>query len=426
MDILLSAPVIIKILTTLVAILAVYRLAKNLLIAVLAGALLFAFWIGLGIPEIASIALLKFISLDNLLLLLVISLVIALSNQMKATGLMQELVSGLGAVLPFKAAAAVLPASIGLLPMPGGAMFSAPLIDNIDKHGSIPSILKTKINYWFRHIWEYWWPLYPSILVAVNHAEVPILTFSLIQLPMSLAAVFAGWLVLLRKLKPSQGSRPARGESHILKPLFPIAVIISVFALVQIFIPGLKEISKYAPMVIAITGAIIAVQIIHPLRLNGLFKIVFSRRILQLVLIVAAIGIYGAYIETTGSDGIELMERMRLELSEFGIPVMALVILLPFISGLATGISVGFVGASFPIILSLISGQHDAVLYSTLILAYTSGFAGVLLSPVHVCLIVTNKHFGTNLIASLSHLALPVAIVLVFGFLYSRLYLYLM
>jgi len=63
-------------------------------------------------------------------------------------------------------------------------------------------------------------------------------------------------------------------------------------------------------------------------------------------------------------------------------------IVLPFICGLTTGITVGFVGASFPIVVSLIiAGNHsNAYFLGTMAVAFFAGYAGVLLSPVHVCL----------------------------------------
>jgi hypothetical protein len=55
----------------------------------------------------------------------------------------------------------------------------------------------------------------------------------------------------------------------------------------------------------------------------------------------------------------------------------------------------------------------------TLALAYACGYAGMLLSPVHICLVVTNEHFKTDLGRSLAKLALPVGGLLLFALVYS-------
>ena len=124
-----------------------------------------------------------------------------------------------------------------------------------------------------------------------------------------------------------------------------------------------------------------------------------------MVLVVAVISIYGAFVEARLPDGTYLMNVMRDELASSGIPPALLIMLLPFISGFATGIAVGFVGASFPIIISIL-GKDPMLreLLAAVVLAYASGHVGQLLSPVHVCNIVTNKYFKTDLIKATSQL----------------------
>ncbi|HOF90144.1 MAG TPA: DUF401 family protein, partial [Armatimonadota bacterium] len=50
-------------------------------------------------------------------------------------------------------------------------------------------------------------------------------------------------------------------------------------------------------------------------------------------------------------------------------------------------------------------------LLSTAALAYGFGYLGMMLSPVHVCLLVTNEHFNTRLHRTLPPLLGPAAVV---------------
>ena len=85
---------------------------------------------------------------------------------------------------------------------------------------------------------------------------------------------------------------------------------------------------------------------------------------------------------------------------------MLVIIAIPFVAGIATGITVAYVGAGFSIVLSLIGKDPDrAVFLSTIVLGYGSGFVGMMLSPVHVCLVVTNEHFKTQLADSILRLS---------------------
>jgi hypothetical protein len=91
---------------------------------------------------------------------------------------------------------------------------------------------------------------------------------------------------------------------------------------------------------------------------------------------------------------------------------------------MATGLAIGFVGPSFPIVIGLIAGVTGTglgTLLSTTVLAYGSGYIGMMLSPVHVCLIVTNEHFRTQLMNSIARLLAPACVLFIFIFLYHLL-----
>ena len=84
----------------------------------------------------------------------------------------------------------------------------------------------------------------------------------------------------------------------------------------------------------------------------------------------------------------------------------------------------GTVGAAFPIVMSLIGPDPSlAMVASTTVIAYAFGHAGQLLSPVHVCLLVSNEYFNVGLARSLKGLLKPTAIILFAGFILSRLYM---
>jgi hypothetical protein len=46
------------------------------------------------------------------------------------------------------------------------------------------------------------------------------------------------------------------------------------------------------------------------------------------------------------------------------------------------------------------------------VLAYGFGYMGMLLSPVHVCLIVTSAHFHTSVLRNVAGLLAPAAVML--------------
>ncbi|MFC2155566.1 DUF401 family protein [Acidobacteriota bacterium] len=418
MDFLFDIPYVFRVLLSLVVILVVNKLLKQLLLSLLIGTIGLAIWCGHSFETILSISYERFSSLDNLLLMLVVAQVIWLSTQMAKSGTMTELVNSVRKLVSQRTAMAVLPAVIGLLPMPGGAIFSAPLVDDCDRENHVKPLLKTEINFWFRHLWEYWWPLYPGVLMAIAITGLPMPTFMIMQFPLSLLSVLAGYIFLLRKVENSSCATGAeKGKKATITKVFglilPIIIIITSYTLIRLFLPFIAETNKYLPMIIGIFFAQIFLQASRSLQFSDWKAILFSKKALTMAILAGIIRIYGAFIEAQLADGTLLMGQVRNELSSWNIPLLLVMILIPFISGITTGIAIGFVGASFPIVMTLM-GENPAygTLLSTTLLAYASGYVGMLLSPVHVCLIVTNQHFKTSLAGSIFKLIKPALIVI--------------
>ena len=423
---LLSAPAFIKILGSLAVILVANKLFKTLSVSLILGSIIIALWAGQTPSASMFIAWKRASSSDTLFLILVVMLVIWLSSQMGESGVMNGLVKSIMSRLSKRTSMAVLPAIIGLLPMPGGAIFSAPLVDDCDKDKNVDPILKVRINYWFRHIWEYWWPLYPGVILAVAISGVEVWQFILLQIPITFFSIAGGYLFLLRKIK--NNSKKVNGNhENFFYLILPIIVIIAVYTLITIFFPSIEKTSRYLPMAIGIILAMFVLQIQRPVPLYKWKAFIFSKKTASMVFIVFLVRIYGAFIEAPLPDGNFLMDTMRMELGSFGIPLIALIMILPFISGISTGIAIGFVGASFPILINLIGPSPDFnVLLSTVVLAYSCGHIGQLLSPVHVCLIVTNEHFKTNLLESLSGIIKPCFFILAGALIVSQFVLNIM
>lgn len=420
-------PVTITVLLSLLIILILNKLLKNLFWSVAAATCCLVMVNGYSIGMIGSTAWARLSSTNNLFLALVVCQIIWLSRQMREAGVMRELVTTLRSMVSSANAMALLPALIGVLPMPGGALFSAPLVGDCDIENRIPANRKTRINYWFRHVWEYWWPLYPGVLLAIEITGVSTGRFMLLQLPLTFCAILVGRFFLLRgvdeKLKDETDAPKITGGGKKLAWLtLPITAIVAVYAILKIFAPGVGEFNKYLPIAVGIALGSGILHFQKPLSAVKWKSILFSMSLFKMLMLVEIIRVYGAFIESKLPNGTLLATQMHHELASWGVPVVLLIMLIPFLTGVTTGIAIGFVGASFPIVMNLIgSDPTPAYLYGSIVLAYGSGYAGMLFSPVHICLIVTNEHFKTSLTDSLKRLAPPVAALLALVVLYSLL-----
>ena len=78
------------------------------------------------------------------------------------------------------------------------------------------------------------------------------------------------------------------------------------------------------------------------------------------------------------------------------------------------GITIGFVGTTFPILISPIEAfDQGHLLLPYMMLAITGGFIGVLFSPLHLCLLLSIEYFKTSLIPVYRNLCVPCMALLV-------------
>lgn len=369
----------------------------------------------LGICLIAVIMQVSFLSLlDTVLasildfqivsLAIVVFLILLLSNLLKSSNQLNDIVKQFQKLhLSPKFLSIIMPALIGLLPMPGGALFSAPMVDTIlaDKQNS--ASLKVAINYWFRHVLEFFWPLYPGFLLAISLFKLPMWEAITLNIPLTLGGILIGWILLLSHINKDSSSVYRRHiwadiKDMLIKILPIILVIILMFA-VDLIIYLLNwigitfKITTYQSMIIGLIFAIFILAKQRDLSYRDIFYAMLNKNIIPMVLSVIAIMVFKDVLYVS-----HLIESIQQELSQSNVSTFLIILLLPLVSGLVTGVSIGFVGASFPLVLSLIGSSinefnHIMFYY---VLCFGMGFLGVMLSPVHICLILTKQYFNVN------------------------------
>ena len=322
--------------------------------------------------------------IKTLNLIVLVLAIIFLSNLMEHKNLLSQLVAHLENLnLPRKLMYILLPAFIGLLPMPGGALFSAPMVDKAIKD-DLSNEEKTYINYWFRHIWEYFLPLYPGVILVSGLFNIPFINFLKYHGIFLIFMLIIGYFVVLRKIKEEEKLKKRVDKREILGVLYSIYPVILIFILVFVF--NIKT-------VISVLLTCILSIFLYKVKFNDVW--LFIKKSLKFDMIIMILGIFYFKEALHITGAIDLLPTIFPESNS--IAVYLILILLPLISGLLTGITIAYVGISFPILSSyFISGHIINMPLETL--AYISGFIGVLLSPVHLCLLLTNEYFKSNLL----------------------------
>jgi len=425
-----AVPAVVLILLSFVLILLLMRFKVPLYLGVFAAVLFLAAFIPRGLP-LAGIQFRETLkSPDVVSLLIIILLILLLSTVLRLGGRLERMTEAFAAVAHSRRMRlALFPALIGLLPMPGGAWFSAPMVKasarDIEEH---PGQLTT-INYWFRHIWEYWWPLYPGVLLLVTFTGLSLPAVIGLLGPMTLIVVLVGLLTVFRDLKSSNNPQPPAHSSArrnwlvLLSSLWPILAVVIGGVALELARESLEAAghSLYQPLprtiiIVALLVVSIATILTDRLDLTKLRGEYADRKQLEITAMIFAVIYYKNVLEQGG-----LVERSVRELQAWHVPVWVVIVFLPILVGVVTGVVVAAVGVSFPVVLSLASTAGIG-LSQTVIVAYTAAMIGVMFSPIHFCLLLSMQYFGDSFWPVYRRLTIPLLIVLACSFILAWLH----
>jgi len=267
-----------------------------------------------------------------------------------------------------------MPLLIGLIPSVGGAYFSAPMVAETTRDIEMSPEEKGFINYWFRHPWEYILPLYPGVLLAAAITKIEL--HSLITANSTSAALIliAGFMFSMHGL---HGSITLK-EKFSRKGVWSFIPIFAVLLLVAIF---------HMELSYALISVVLLLLFFYRYKVPAILKVIKHGVALDVIILILGVMFFKEAMETSGA-----VKNMSAYFLREGIPVFPILFFLPFITGILTGLTVGFVGSTFPLIMSIAGTSVGPISF-----AFASGFLGVLLSPVHICLVLTREYFKADI-----------------------------
>jgi integral membrane protein (TIGR00529 family) len=329
-------------------------------------------------PQDAAVTLMD---LKTLSLMLMVYLVFFLNNFLSSTGAMKKLIDSLESIITEpKVVISLIPALIGLIPSPSGAVLSAPFTDEIGGRTNMPKERKLLVNYWFRHISEYVNPIYPGVLVATTLLGISFYTFFVSNMPVMLVYIAVGVFAFILPIKST--ARAGGGKAGMWGVIQGAAPI-----MVAVILPVTLNLDLSISLLAAIACAII---------FNAKAKkdyIQISRDSFKYDLIIL---VFLIMLFKTVLDQSRAAEMMSASLLSMGAPAPLLLTIIPATVGFLTGLTIGFVGLTFPILMPLLLQTNGTPNMAHITLAYVSGYLGILLSPMHLCLTVTRKYFNVE------------------------------
>lgn len=342
-----------------------------------------AFLLGLLYPFNISQIIEKFYNAltlkDTIELIITLILIYFLSYLLQGKEILSKMIKNLDSLFPKRKITIFLSSMlIGLLPMPGGALFSAPLVDGLTKDIKTTNERKAYMNYWFRHVLEGAFPTYPGIILAAKFLNVSIRSALIAHIFIPLVLVLVGVTLGFKGVYVPENKKEDGSFKDFIKYFSPILLI-----LVLILVLNFEVI--FAILI----SLVLSILFIKP---NKKELIDYSKKSINLDNIFLPIGVY--FFRNLLGSGIA--NDISVSLSSLNISPILLIFFMPFLSAFLTGLTSMGVAISYPIILNLFY-PNGALSFALMGLAYSGAVCGILFSPLHLCLIVTMNYFKCEL-----------------------------
>lgn len=315
------------------------------------------------------------VATETLEMIAVLILIMFLENILRKNGFLGRMLSSLkGLARDDRLVMGFLPAFIGLLPSAGGARFSAPMVEEVACNSNLTPAQRSFTNYWYRHIWELFSPLYPAVLLAMQLSGLSLGQLASLGAPLAACGVLLAMPFAFRGFqRPAESALPTKSIAN--RRALWIDLAIGMAPIIAVLALTLFTALHLVVVLLVVIAILLVICRYTGRRLLELIKESFSWNIVLLVL--------GVYVFKEMLTACGAVNQLPAGFDALHLPVLGVVFALPFTVGLLTGLTSAMVGATFPILIPLMPGAHPSLAYVSF--AFVSGYAGIMLSPAHLC-----------------------------------------
>lgn len=277
----------------------------------------------------------------------------------------------------------IIPAMIGVLIIPGGALLSAPFIYDLGEEMKLSPPRRAAINLVFRHIVMFVLPYSTSLLlISATLPELNIFKLILLNLIFVAAVVILGYFFFLKDIEIAK-SPPRENVKHNLLKLVVYTSPIYIAVIINI----LTGLSFY----ITLLGSIFIVYLLG--NKNDFLKVAVRSLNWHTVLTVVAILIMKEII--LNMEGLLGIFHNMFNMSSGSIlSMIAIFLISSFFFGYITGNQTAALAIIIPIVSQLnITGR---LLYGYTYFAFGASFLGYFFSPLHLCQAFTLEHMKVS------------------------------
>jgi integral membrane protein (TIGR00529 family) len=363
--------------------------------ALLGGSIIMGISFGLPINIILKSFLEAAIDWSTINLLLILYLIAVFESILKEKEVLKTMVNSLKSLIKDEKIRLIsMPIIMGLLPSVGGALFSAPLLEESTDNGNLEPERKSYINYWFRHVWEPFLPIYPGIILVSALTQTPINILVKEALPYGLFVLAIGLLFAFYKmpseetasLEQIQTQNLEEENQEIIVSQNPVKDFIISFLPILILI--FSVIFLHFDLLYVLLGIVILLFIIFRFNVHQILNTLKTSIKPQNLILILGVMIFKKMLEVTGA-----VSDIAYSLNFSFIPTPIIFFLIPFIVGIFTGVTSASIGISFPILIKMLPYVNPL---KYILLAFLSGFLGIMVSPMHLCLVLTREYFNAD------------------------------
>ena len=312
-------------------------------------------------------------------LLLCLYFVMCLEVELRKSGSLHGMVVTLRNIFSSnKVTLAFMPAFLGLLPSLGGARFSAPIVQEASEGIAVDDEQKSAINLWFRHIFEFSNPLMPGVILACGIANVSI--GDLIDQVgwVTILCFVLGWIFLIVPLKitdPEKATNTQHDRAIDWKSLIlAFGPIVTSFLLIVAF-----DVQAALAMGLVVVAFIpLYFWFKRPISVKSVFTESLDKKVFFNVVCI----LYFIQLLTV----IGTLDEIVNVFNNSALPQAVIIACLSFIFGVMTGMGQGYIVARM--------APGNIVLVG---IAMVYGMAGQMVTPTHLCILVTVEYFKSRL-----------------------------
>ena len=337
------------------------------------------------------------INFQTIELAILLTLIYILAKAMQETDAINKMINSLRTLFYRGGTLGIIPAVYGLMPVPGGALFSAPMIDKEGEKYKLRQDQKNFLNVWFRHIWFPIFPVSSAMLLIISYdfSNINIYELIIADLPAFIAFILIGLIYLKLFIKNSyepikKPKKDYKGLVYLLPPILPIIIYVLFF--IAFILAGFQNIKDFQRIIfiIGVILSLITLYYLLDIQWKEYLNILKKSVSFNLALAIFGIMIFREIIETSRSN-----EILAHVLGGLPFPALIIVLIAPFFLGLITGYNFGAIALSYFLVEPFFRYTGINIVGVTS-LVFISSLLGYLISPIHLCNVVSSEYLKTD------------------------------